>query len=109
MFNFFKKKELSGYSEAEFNPNIVEPSFGVNNTVKTKQNDINAIIREIHKSYDTSVDRLLAEAKEILANCETEDIVKGERLSKLGFINSFKAKQSEEILRKKAEAEKELN
>ena len=103
MFNFFKKKELSGYSEAEFNPDIIEPSFDINIAVKT--NDINAIILEIHKSYDSSVDKLLAEAKDILAKCETEDIAKGERLSKLGFINSIKAKQSEEILRKKAEVE----
>jgi hypothetical protein len=67
--------------------------------------DLYQIIMEIHNSYDSSVDKLLAEAKEILANCQTEDIKKGERLSKLGFTNSIKAKQSEEVLRKKAEAE----
>ena len=103
MLDFFKKKELSGYSESEFNPNIVAPN-DVTLVIKNHK-DINDIILEIHQSYDTSVDRLLAEAKEILANCQTEDIKKGERLLKLGFINSTKAKQSEETLRKKKEVE----
>ena len=113
MFNYFKRSnkkelsgytELSGYSESEFNPDMVAPN-DVSLVIKNHKDNINDIILEIHKSYDTSVDRLLAEAKEILANCQTEDIKKGERLLKLGFINSTKAKQSEETLRKKKEVE----
>jgi hypothetical protein len=113
MFNYFKRSnkkelsgytELSGYSESEFNPDMVAPN-DVSLVIKNHKDNINDIILEIHKSYDTSVDRLLSEAKEILANCETEDIKKGERLLKLGFINSTKAKQSEETLRKKKEVE----
>jgi hypothetical protein len=107
MFNYFKRsnqKELSGYSESEFNPDMFAPN-DVSLVIKNHKDNINDIILEIHKSYDTSVDSLLSEAKEILANCETEDIKKGERLLKLGFINSTKAKQSEETLRKKKEVE----
>ena len=110
MFNFFKKKtEVMGYNETipdEFNMDSAYNKWQKEQHKEPIQTvDLSQIIMEIHNSYDSSVDRLVAEAKEILANCQTEDIKKGERLSKLGFINSIKAKQSEEVLRKKAEAE----
>jgi hypothetical protein len=109
MFNFFKKKEVMGYNETvpdEFNIDYNEPEkWQKEHKERIQTDDLSRIIMEIHNSYDSSVDKLLAEAKEILANCQTEDVVKGERLSKLGFVNSIKAKQSEEVLRKKAEAE----
>jgi hypothetical protein len=113
MFNFFKKKEVMGYNETvpdEFNMDVAYNKLQTEQWQKEHKesiqtDDLYQIIMEIHNSYDSSVDKLLAEAKEILANCQTEDIKKGERLSKLGFTNSIKAKQSEEVLRKKAEAE----
>ena len=48
--------------------------------------DTQAVIAEIHNEFDTASDKLLAEAKNILAS--DLNVEKGEKLKKLGFRNS---------------------
>lgn len=74
-----------------------------------KQKTSNEIIQEIHDSYDNAHMDLLAFAKKTLAECETEDILKGERLSKLGFLNSAKAKAAAHVLEQRQEAQKKAS
>jgi len=76
-----------------------------NKTKKTKVSTINAVelVEKIHNEFDTAADRLLDEAKSIIAN---SDIEKGERLKAIGFNNSVPVKNSEVALQKKQLAEK---
>lgn len=53
-----------------------------------------AIVQEIHKEFFTASDKILAEAVSILENGETNDIAKGKRLKKIGFVNTREAKLS---------------
>jgi len=81
MFNLFKK------AKAAFEPNV--------NTV--------AVIEAIHNEFDSSTDRLLKEAKEILSR----DVctAKGEELSKLGFVRSKASVETKEIIATKQQKE----
>lgn len=76
-----------------------------NKTKKSKVSTINAVqlVEKIHNEFDTAADRLLDEAKSIIAN---SDIEKGERLKAIGFSNAAPVKKSETALQKKELAEK---
>lgn len=63
------------------------------------------IIQEIHDSYDDANINILNWAYNIINN-QNEDVKKGERLAKLGFINTFKAITSKKEIQLKLEAEK---
>ena len=71
MFNFFKLSSTKA--------SIISPS-------KSKQNLMAETIEKIHNEFDSSTERLLNEAKGILAKSTNTD--KGEALRKLGFTNS---------------------
>jgi hypothetical protein len=58
-------------------------------TVKIKSNA--EMVEEIHNHFYTAAEKLLASAKEVLADCEARDLKKGERLLKLGFRNTPQA------------------
>lgn len=60
-----------------------------------------AIIAEIHNEFDTAQDRLLSEAKAIIANADK----KGERLAKVGFVNTPSAKLVPQIVKSKEQAD----
>lgn len=64
----------------------------------------NEIIQEIHDSYDNAHEEIISWANDIISKANTEDINKGERLAKLGFINTIKAKFSEKEIKLKKEA-----
>ena len=71
MFNFRKKaQQLNQEIKRAFEP----------------AKDSNTLIAEIHEEFDSSTERLLNEAKGILAKSTNTD--KGEALRKLGFTNS---------------------
>lgn len=84
MFNLFKKESTTDVVE--------KVSF------KNKTN--NEIIEEIHETFYTEVDKLLASAK--ILNCldtdKNELIEKCERLKSLGFQNTTEIKEAEEEL-----------
>jgi hypothetical protein len=69
----------------------------------------NEIIQEIHDSYDNAHKDIISWANDIISNANTDDIKKGERLAKLGFINTIKAKFSEKEIKLKQEAEDKAN
>lgn len=60
------------------------------------QRDPQIIIAEIHESFDSAADRLLAEAKQILENLP--EVSKGERLKNIGFIRAEKAVEAQSVL-----------
>lgn len=57
------------------------------------------VIAEIHNEFDTVTDKLLTEAKEILAGIK--DVGKGERLKALGFCYSKPAVEAESEIKKR--------
>ena len=65
--------------------------------------DTVAIIEAIHNEFDSSTDRLLKEAKEILSR--DVSTAKGEELSNLGFVRSKASVQTREIIATKIEKE----
>lgn len=86
MINLFKRKQ---------NNEVIITSFAEKAILKGKTT--NEIIEEIHETFYTEVDRLLAEAK-ILKSTETTKqglIDKCERLKKLGFTNTKEVKEAE--------------
>lgn len=77
MFNLFKKSAINLIEVAELKVNL-------------KGKTTNQIIEEIHETFYTEVDRLLADAK-ILNSLETDKgelILKQEKLKSLGFIST---------------------
>lgn len=66
--------------------------------------DTNVIIAEIHESFDTAAEKLLMEAKEILAG--SYDIEKGERLKNVGFVMAKKAVEAAYIISNKEQNRK---
>lgn len=87
LLNFKRKaKEISQTVKKSFEP------------VKDPQ----VLIAEIHNSFDTANEKLLNDAKAILAG--SYDIEKGERLKKIGFVSAKKAVEASSII-----AEKEKN
>jgi hypothetical protein len=86
MFNFFNKKEA-----------IVKA-----NEVAAKYP---AVVEEIHKTFMTAGEKLLKEAKEIIANATVKDEEKVNRLRKIGFVNAGQVKQAEVALERKRKAE----
>jgi hypothetical protein len=70
---------------------------------------VNVIIDEIHETFFTEVDRLLAEAK-ISKSLDTDkqDLIdKCKRLKKLGFTNTKEVKEAEEELKRLEQLKKE--
>ncbi len=80
MLKLFKKEAVK----------VIERTF-------TKQKSVNEMIEEIHQSFDTEVEKLLAEAN-VSHSLETDKqhlIDKCARLKSLGFINTKEVKQAE--------------
>ncbi|HQV53945.1 MAG TPA: hypothetical protein PLX17_00440 [Chitinophagaceae bacterium] len=65
--------------------------------------DTNVLVAQIHSDFDTATERLLNEAKSILA--KNIDTSKGEALRKLGFVSSKPSIDSAEDIRTKQESE----
>lgn len=61
--------------------------------------DPQVVIAEIHNSFDTASEKLLNDAKAILAG--SYDIEKGERLKKIGFVSAKKAVEASTIISEK--------
>lgn len=61
--------------------------------------DPQVVIAEIHNSFDTASEKLLNDAKAILAG--SYDIEKGERLKKIGFVSAKKAVEASAIVSEK--------
>lgn len=66
--------------------------------------DPQVVIAQIHDEFDSSTERLLNEAKNILS--QNNDVSKGERLIKLGFVNAAKASEAAAIKKQKEISEK---
>lgn len=62
--------------------------------------DPNVIVAEIHEAFDTATDKLLSDAKAVLAG--EYDVEKGQRLSKLGFTQAKKAVEAQEVIYSKS-------
>jgi len=90
MFNLFKKQD--------------KPVAWTQNT-PTQSNKEVVVIEMIHNEFDTAVDRLLLEAKDIISKMDMSIIDKGDRLSKLGFISTEDARIAAKQIREKAEKE----
>lgn len=65
--------------------------------------DPQVVIAEIHNSFDTASEKLLNDAKAILAG--SYDIEKGERLKKIGFVSAKKAVEASTIISEKQKNE----
>jgi hypothetical protein len=72
--------------------------------VRMSFQDTNEVIEKIHNEFDSASERILAEAKAIIANNKKAD--KGERLKLLGFDSSLPVKQSLENIEKEKIAQK---
>lgn len=70
---------------------------------KSTKEEVQTIIKGIHDEFDTAGEKLLAEAKLILAGNAPTD--KGERLKKLGFNSSASAIQFDKINAERKEKE----
>lgn len=88
MFNLKRKVKQIGQS--------VKQSF---EPVKDPQ----VLIAEIHNSFDTASEKLLNDAKAILAR--SYDIEKGERLKKIGFVSAKKAVEATIVTKQKQKNE----
>lgn len=80
--------------------------FNLKKSIKKVQQsfkDPQTIVAEIHEAFDTATDKLLKEAKDILAG--SFDIEKGKRLKKVGFVMAKKVKESENLIRQKNNSE----
>jgi len=64
-----------------------------------------AIVQEIHKSFETAGDKLLAEANEVLRKCGETDVEKGKRLAKIGFTATREAKLVNEVMLEEGKAQ----
>jgi len=89
MFNLFKKSE---------NKNVV-----VDNSTK----EYPSVVKEIHNSFMSAGEKLLKDAKAIIANAEIKDEEKVNRLKKIGFINAGQVRQTEAAMQKKQKAEQD--
>ena len=75
-----------------------------------------ATVEQIHEEFDSAQERLLAEAKQIIAHCkknnekETETYLadRAERLNRLGFISAKEVIQIEEVKKEKEKNKKVL-
>lgn len=65
--------------------------------------DPQVVIAEIHNSFDTASEKLLSDAKAILAG--SYDTEKGERLKKVGFVSVKKAVEASYIIAEKQKNE----
>lgn len=62
------------------------------------------LIEEIHHSFNSVGDRLLADAQATLAGADEASLAKGERLRAAGFVNTKQVKQTQQQAAKAAEA-----
>lgn len=65
--------------------------------VKPKKKEYPVVVQEIHNEFMTAGDRILANAKTVIAASEAKDLDKGDRLSKLGFTNATQAVEAREL------------
>lgn len=70
-------------------------------------NEYPAVVKEIHTSFMSAGEKLLKEAKDIIANAEVKDEEKVNRLKKVGFTNAGQVKSAEMAIEKKKQAEKD--
>lgn len=75
----------------------------VNQLIQPKV-DTNVLVAEIHNDFDSATERLLKEAKDILA--KNTDTTKGETLRKLGFVSSKPSINSAVEIKEKEESER---
>lgn len=91
MFNLFRKSTNDKVIPQELKTEVLEPK------VDLKGKNMNEIVEEIHETFYTEVDRLLADAKisNSLDTDKQELINKCERLQKLGFTNTKEVKEAQ--------------
>lgn len=70
-------------------------------------NEYPAVVQEIHTSFMSAGEKLLKEAKEIIASAEVKDEEKVNRLKKIGFTNAGQVKAAEKAIEKKKQAERD--
>lgn len=68
--------------------------------------DVNEVIAEIHNEFDTSTERLLNKAKEIIGKGDKIKINKAERLKAIGFNNSAPVVQTQKQVEEEKESER---
>jgi hypothetical protein len=62
--------------------------FNLKKKIVDSFKDPNVLIAEIHEEFDSSTERLLSEAKEILSKSDTNKIAKADRLKSIGFSSA---------------------
>lgn len=92
MFNLFKKKTVNAVVDS------VKQVFA-------EPVDVNETILKIHNDFDSASEKLLGEAKRIIANSNEDVISKGERLNALGFKAAKAVVESREQQRAKRDSE----
>jgi len=107
LFDFLKKEE----EPVQAKESVVEEV--VNSEVSSKRDlgipdEYPEAVKEIHREFFTSSDKLLIEAQSIIKKSEDKDIVKGSRLNKLGFKNTDQAKRSSETVEEVKRTKKEM-
>lgn len=76
----------------------IAPLSKLSNSRKTVEDQV----KEIHDAFNSEVDRILAECNITLSN--DEDLSKGNRLNRLGFVNTDEANRARELASEKHRA-----
>lgn len=76
--------------------------------IKSKKSGYPAIVKEIHNEFETAADRLANEAKQIIAEAQSKDVNKIERLIKLGFKKSIQVEEIKPLLEKAKLSEEQI-
>jgi hypothetical protein len=82
--------------------------FNLKKKIVNSFKDQNEIIAEIHEEFDSSTERLLNEAKEILSKNDSSKIEKANRLKRIGFSSSKTVEEAQEQVNAAAKS-KELS
>lgn len=111
MFDWFKSKEGKTSETKEIGreplydkkvePTVIEQIL----EQAAPEKSVQEIIQEIHDAYDGSAKAILEESQKVIAESDTADINKGERLAKLGFTGTKKAVSTERAIQLKKRAE----
>lgn len=82
--------------------------FNLKRKVVNTFKDPSVLIAEIHEEFDSSTERLLAEAKDILSKKDTSKIAKADRLKSIGFVSSKTVEEAQKQVNEAAKS-KELS
>lgn len=77
--------------------------------VTTRTSQYPAEVMEIHHAFETAGEALLAEAKDILKQCDSQSLEKGKRLMRAGFTQTLEAVAATRIIPKENNAKEIAN